>query len=1254
MRKILLFLLTLVTMMAQAQIEKTATFDFNLPLTLNPAVTPSPVALNEVGLSDYTFTANDVTLDFGAQSGWEYQMNVILTTNNDFSHSMGFNQRSTMIISVPSSSYITKIEMGIANINIWPNVGTYNPSSFTWTASNTSISEVVFSNPSSDYPTIQYVTVYYVAPSAIMDYSSASIIDADNQSNSYSDGVDVTSFKSFDIDFPKNVSLLSSSGITMTDKNDANIPFTASCSGSKLSLTPNDPITEDDDITIYVPANVVQSSDNLQNKELGTFNFKVRKERETFNYSKVVPDQGEVTLLPNVIKLGFPNDTKFEDGADVKIYKDGIAKYTATLSWMSDEHKDTVLITSGHGVDIDNSEANQGEWTIVIPAKRIHNPFYSTTSLDTDDYWNPEITLTWTIIPTPDPLQPKKDRVAELQATATQLYAQIGQLGYPTAASGSPILDPVKDAAVADTDEALDTQITTLENAIKAFYAVTDVVMPSAKTSDTDEDHGWYAFYSVDANGSEKAIHYENGVVSFVGGATMFQVQSVSGSSVALKTVEGESLTVTLTKMLLTGPEADQSTVAGLFAVTGIDGVTCVRLEEGSKPQATLVYPTAFLLGESAQDNTKRLTLLVVGRDQDSDVTKVSLNGSATADQQPYFAKRTGLDVGDKVTSFTGAAILTKSASYNNGFEVHLDGIESGDYWLIMPKGCFDYSANPKTVTELDDPLKVSFTIQGSGSGSGGGDDSGSGSGSGDDSGSGSGSGDDSGSGSGSSTDTSDFRYDLLYYTYPSARQEEPIKATDLNQAGVYILRAQYGDMCVDDTKTVTLSDGYGTTYRTGKLVRDDDFMAENPACSAYRVEWDTPLTEEDFPNSKMVSLKIPGATFGNANFGQWLANPNSVKKSDCIVNQGAPKYYTIDNARAEDAETAEDRAAFDTYKATKIAEADGKAELGQSQACADLIDNAKAAINNLVYDKTLNLAANKARVDAIITQLNADLSTQRAKEDALAAFVTHKNAQKAAAQAMAKADDSAASKALITKAVAAIEAVTYDEDKSLAENKAPIDAIITKLTTDLATQRAKDAAAEQLVKDKAAFAEYKVTQKAAADALGQEGDSDACKKLISDAKALIDGMTFDESKSLAMNKIPIDATIQKLATDLVAQRDIEKSKAALKALIDEAKAYAESIKTSHPAVATMLNGAIATAEAKYNEQTATKAEFDTAKDTLSVMLEAAKSASTGISELTIPDSVKGDFYTLDGRKLDGKPTKKGVYIVNGRKVVIK
>ena len=29
-------------------------------------------------------------------------------------------------------------------------------------------------------------------------------------------------------------------------------------------------------------------------------------------------------------------------------------------------------------------------------------------------------------------------------------------------------------------------------------------------------------------------------------------------------------------------------------------------------------------------------------------------------------------------------------------------------------------------------------------------------------------------------------------------------------------------------------------------------------------------------------------------------------------------------------------------------------------------------------------------------------------------------------------------------------------------------------------------------------------------------------------------------------------------------------------------------------------------------------------------------------------------WYTIDGRKLDGKPTKKGLYIHNGRKEVVK
>ena len=48
----------------------------------------------------------------------------------------------------------------------------------------------------------------------------------------------------------------------------------------------------------------------------------------------------------------------------------------------------------------------------------------------------------------------------------------------------------------------------------------------------------------------------------------------------------------------------------------------------------------------------------------------------------------------------------------------------------------------------------------------------------------------------------------------------------------------------------------------------------------------------------------------------------------------------------------------------------------------------------------------------------------------------------------------------------------------------------------------------------------------------------------------------------------------------------------------------------------------------------------------------------TGISSIdnsqSATDNEAGDWYTMDGRKLSGKPVQKGIYIVNGRKVAVK
>jgi hypothetical protein len=53
------------------------------------------------------------------------------------------------------------------------------------------------------------------------------------------------------------------------------------------------------------------------------------------------------------------------------------------------------------------------------------------------------------------------------------------------------------------------------------------------------------------------------------------------------------------------------------------------------------------------------------------------------------------------------------------------------------------------------------------------------------------------------------------------------------------------------------------------------------------------------------------------------------------------------------------------------------------------------------------------------------------------------------------------------------------------------------------------------------------------------------------------------------------------------------------------------------------------------------------------VILVTANSNTTGIGKITTDKSVES-WYTLDGRKMDSQPTKKGLYIKNGKKYVVK
>ena len=293
-------------------------------------------------------------------------------------------------------------------------------------------------------------------------------------------------------------------------------------------------------------------------------------------------------------------------------------------------------------------------------------------------------------------------------------------------------------------------------------------------------------------------------------------------------------------------------------------------------------------------------------------------------------------------------------------------------------------------------------------------------------------------------------------------------------------------------------------------------------------------------------------------------------------------------------------------------------------------------------------------------TSIDLDNVTINVKDISKDIFNDYKDTQKAAADALAQEGDSEAAQKIITDAKEAIDALTYDESKTLAENKAAVDAIIAPLADALATQRAAD----QLAADKAAFETYKDTQKTVADALAQEGDSEAAQKIITDAKEAIDALTYDESKTLAENKAAVDAIIAPLADALAAQRAADQlaaDKAAFEAYKGEQKTASDALaqEGDSEACQQLIAAAKAAIDALTYDESKTLDENKAAVDAIVNKLKEDLAAqrekdATGIQMIKNGNDSQYVIYDMSGKRVSVNDVKKGLYIVNGKKALLK
>ena len=127
------------------------------------------------------------------------------------------------------------------------------------------------------------------------------------------------------------------------------------------------------------------------------------------------------------------------------------------------------------------------------------------------------------------------------------------------------------------------------------------------------------------------------------------------------------------------------------------------------------------------------------------------------------------------------------------------------------------------------------------------------------------------------------------------------------------------------------------------------------------------------------------------------------------------------------------------------------------------------------------------------------------------------------------------------------------------------------------------------------------------------------------------------------------------IANEGIKQVRTEVARIDLAAAISEAEEYYTSIKESSPCIASVLQHIINTAKEIKDDDKLTQSDMEFATSILEEVMKQAKDAvETGINTVNAASRMAEKYYDLNGRRFNGKPSAKGVYINNGNKIVMK
>ena len=312
-------------------------------------------------------------------------------------------------------------------------------------------------------------------------------------------------------------------------------------------------------------------------------------------------------------------------------------------------------------------------------------------------------------------------------------------------------------------------------------------------------------------------------------------------------------------------------------------------------------------------------------------------------------------------------------------------------------------------------------------------------------------------------------------------------------------------------------------------------------------------------------------------------------------------------------------------------------------------------AISSYEYNKSKTVHENSEALDKLLAQLKKDVEEQLETEAQLAAdkaaFATYKQEQTEIISALSAEGDTEDVLAIIQAGKTKLDGLVYDEAKTLDENKSEVNKIVEKTRSDVEAQRTSE---------QTAYAEHRTQVITEANSLATEGCSEKVREIVANGVNAITGYEYDKTLTVHENSEALDKLLVQLKKDVKEQLEKEAQLAADKAAFsdykqEQAEVMDQLVLENDPdtikvLVAETKDSLMALAYAEQLSLDENKAEVDSMVTLLQAEVEKLRQA-VGICAASA-DERKRAYYNMSGVRVK-RPSQKGVYIVNGKKVLI-